>query len=1480
MSYNQACNLFHGLDELFEEGFGDVKELDSLSILFNDYCPERGESKRCDTDYERISAVAGYLFMNFIADNNIDINNDNNYYIQYFVMWISNKLHEIATNNYKYLNQPYENNLDKSIGNFDFLNSRDDTKELKDANITIMNILYLLFKEICKTVWMDQGKNTKIYEHTTQITQCFLIYTELSKFVNPCSPYLELLDHLKTLYDDYREDAIQNKIHGRYTPELLRRFPEIDNTTKKFNLKSPECKKVHEQLIKNAQKLIKEEKEKEEGKGKTPKKEKRNGYEEEEEDEEDDEEQDDDALSSLLKLLTSGDDNNKEPGNVKSQDRKLEKRDESKDSRSELQIPEKSNKSATVTQGKSSKNITHNTNAQPGKKSTPATPGKPPPGKPPPGKPATTKPEATKPAAPPKSQLKPETRQKTQQQPTTGRSPSTTSSTITTSPTDTQTSSSTTASSGTKSESLKLSRSAESSNPQKETKTPTTQPEAQQKIAANVASPQTPPVKPAPAQPAPAQPVPAQTAAAKPALAKPASTQTATAKPVPPQTAAAKPVPPQTAAAKPVPPQTAAAKPAAAKPQPQQGSTNLKSTELAGSLKAQQTQQSSGTLSSTEYEASKTPKTNTTTQQHAKPEPKISVSEKPARSSPHPEKETKTTQKAPPAKPAPAQPTDSKPVPVQTANVKPAPAKSQKDVPSAVSGSSKTISEGIKVSLNTPTSTTTNQTPVQPKSKILSSAASTTASTHTTSHIVKTPSISTTFLTRTKSPSEQSEFTESSLLETLKQAEPSPQQVQSSKKTSKDLSPTSAGTNAISLAGKKESPSIKTSTTTSSITETVSTGATTVAAMSSIKSTLPIQDDDSKQKYRGKRSTDSRDLTIILSTGSRDTGGQLSRQDITQENSGSSSSLSHQSQGTNGKIKNQTSKSKDQEIQSKNESDKSSGPQNGVGSTQGNAETVSKTNSSSDIPNQLQSPIPKHGDIGGGLGSLGGKSTNNTLKKTDNVDKSLPGSKASSQTMESRGQGNEAITAPGIQNSGNGVPNDIYNGAGGIKYNAGTEKSGWGISNGVTVNNEANENKKLVQHQGAVNKHGSSSSGSVDTNGGTGGSRTNKGSSGIGSNSSGSGIDTSSSPLSQPQSQSPSSLPSPVTSSSTPSITLSFSAPETNTSSSITTTVPTAENSESDMSSIETTLPERNDASQKLSRGKRSAAPVSLTTTPTAEPGVTSDTSPSSTQLITSQTNPTPTQDALQRTNITDIKVDEKTSIWCISSNKKCNIIGIGIIGISIFVFLAFMFKYLPFGSRKKSKKKKITKKVINLVDGRKMEKTFIKSIDREKKSNIIINSGDNKKIAKIIMNSDDTNKPIKMAINSWDEKQKTYITINSDDNIKPIKKAINPWDEKRMTHITINSDDNIKPIKKAINPWDEKRMTHITINSEHTKKHTKSVINSSDRKKTKIIANSVNEKISLLNIYKFMKADPMPFINLFFLLIFFVYKRKRSTIE
>ncbi|CAD2085042.1 CIR protein PIR protein [Plasmodium vinckei brucechwatti] len=131
----------------------------------------------------------------------------------------------------------------------------------------------------------------------------------------------------------------------------------------------------------------------------------------------------------------------------------------------------------------------------------------------------------------------------------------------------------------------------------------------------------------------------------------------------------------------------------------------------------------------------------------------------------------------------------------------------------------------------------------------------------------------------------------------------------------------------------------------------------------------------------------------------------------------------------------------------------------------------------------------------------------------------------------------------------------------------------------------------------------------------------------------------------------------------------------------------------------------------------------------------------------------------------TIVKMSEKSSIWCIASNKKCDILGIGIIGISIFVFLAIMYKYISFGSAKNSKKKKNMKRVI-------------KYGDRTRKTQIIIK------------------------------------------------------------------------------PYDRN-------------KHLKPIINSVGRKKD-----------PTLNIYKLMQADPVPFINLFFLLIFFVYKNKLNYLE
>ncbi|CAD2096675.1 PIR protein CIR protein [Plasmodium vinckei] len=77
------------------------------------------------------------------------------------------------------------------------------------------------------------------------------------------------------------------------------------------------------------------------------------------------------------------------------------------------------------------------------------------------------------------------------------------------------------------------------------------------------------------------------------------------------------------------------------------------------------------------------------------------------------------------------------------------------------------------------------------------------------------------------------------------------------------------------------------------------------------------------------------------------------------------------------------------------------------------------------------------------------------------------------------------------------------------------------------------------------------------------------------------------------------------------------------------------------------------------------------------------------------------------------------------------------------------------------------------------------------------------------------------------------------------------------------------KSIKKVINSIGGKRPIQIIIKSYDRNKDLKPVINSVGRKKN-----------PLFNIYKLMQADSVPFINVFFLLIFFVYKRQLNYLE
>ncbi|CAD2084046.1 PIR protein CIR protein [Plasmodium vinckei lentum] len=257
----KACNLFRDVDKLFNDKFVHEGRFNDDYSLYNEFCPQGKDGvKKCNTDYERISAIGGYLFMQLTRTNKMNLNNDNDHYSQYFIMWISHKLYKIAANNIASLDQSYEENLGKSIGNFNFWNLlQNQRKELKDANITIMNMFYLLLKQICETIEKYQTPSILGHEYTKEAIQCNIIYDEISKSINHCGSYLKILDHFKTMFDGFIHTANKENIHGNDVLSQLIKFSSIDKNTFKHDFSSSSCNQVHQNLIKNPPNHIKKE---------------------------------------------------------------------------------------------------------------------------------------------------------------------------------------------------------------------------------------------------------------------------------------------------------------------------------------------------------------------------------------------------------------------------------------------------------------------------------------------------------------------------------------------------------------------------------------------------------------------------------------------------------------------------------------------------------------------------------------------------------------------------------------------------------------------------------------------------------------------------------------------------------------------------------------------------------------------------------------------------------------------------------------------------------------------------------------------------------------------------------------------------------------------------------------------------------------------------------------------------------------------
>ncbi|CAD2099367.1 CIR protein PIR protein [Plasmodium vinckei petteri] len=250
-----AFNLFREVDKLFDTKYVNVKKFYNDNKV-SQHCPKQDGYTSCYSDYQRINAIGTYVFMELIGKYQKLNGMDDERHLSYFIMWISHILYRRFEDNTFTLNSIYEKYLKNNFGNFNYWNLLHNKMYLTNSNIAIMNVLYLLFQQILDTIKTIQTKDIQPHEYTNKALEFYVIYNKLFKHINPCGPYRELLNHLKTTYNEFIKIA-KNKNANR--EDVLNQLIELSPKEKRFGDKfnSKGCIKIHKKLNNNTSKLIK-----------------------------------------------------------------------------------------------------------------------------------------------------------------------------------------------------------------------------------------------------------------------------------------------------------------------------------------------------------------------------------------------------------------------------------------------------------------------------------------------------------------------------------------------------------------------------------------------------------------------------------------------------------------------------------------------------------------------------------------------------------------------------------------------------------------------------------------------------------------------------------------------------------------------------------------------------------------------------------------------------------------------------------------------------------------------------------------------------------------------------------------------------------------------------------------------------------------------------------------------------------------------
>ncbi|CAD2107763.1 PIR protein CIR protein [Plasmodium vinckei petteri] len=251
----KACEAFRDVDELFINYETNEDEFNTSYGSYNRYCPVKKGSQRCETNSEKLNAIFGYAYTELMQNDKGNLDSGYDPSVDFLIMGLSNRLYKLSEDHSLSLKDAFGKYLGNRIGSFNHRSILYNKKVFMGYNIGIMNGFYLLFKQICETISISETPNAQPYQYIDSVTQCYIMYNTLYNFVNQCGPYLQLLDHLKTIYNEFIDAVIKYKNYDESLHNRLIKLSPIDKTKfgSEFNTKG--CKKVNKKLEKNISRM-------------------------------------------------------------------------------------------------------------------------------------------------------------------------------------------------------------------------------------------------------------------------------------------------------------------------------------------------------------------------------------------------------------------------------------------------------------------------------------------------------------------------------------------------------------------------------------------------------------------------------------------------------------------------------------------------------------------------------------------------------------------------------------------------------------------------------------------------------------------------------------------------------------------------------------------------------------------------------------------------------------------------------------------------------------------------------------------------------------------------------------------------------------------------------------------------------------------------------------------------------------------------